>query len=334
MKRVLVLLLFACAPLAAHEIGTSRVDVELRRGTYRVDVTTAPQSLLNKLEARTRRPRSSGLSPAQLQMRLQALAPEIAKAADIRFGASRSAPRVTVLPVTGEPATVVIRLTGDTLAGAFTWGFDLIYVKYALTINGNPPVWLDSDERSSPAPVPPNYLVLGFTHIVPYGLDHILFVVGMFLLTPRIRPVLMQVTAFTVAHSITLALTMLGLVSLSPRIVEPLIALSIAWVAVENLTTTKLRRARVAIVFAFGLLHGMGFAGVLSESGLPRADFLPALLGFNVGVELGQLAVIATAYLLLVSWAERREWYRPRVVVPASVAIACAGAFWLVERLS
>ena len=333
MKRVLVLLLLACAPLRAHEIGTSRVDVELRRGTYRIDLSTAPQSLLNKLEVRARRPRSSNLSRQELQTRLQALAPEIAKAADIRFGETRSTPHVTVLPVTGEPANVVVRLTGDVLPGAFTWGFDLIYVKYALTINGRAPVWLDASERSAPVAAPPSYLLLGFTPIVPLGLDHILFVVGMFLLTPRIRPVLTQVTAFTIAHSITLALTMLGIVSLSPRIVEPLIALSIAWIAVENLTTNTLRRARVAIVFAFGLLHGMGFAGVLREIGLPRSDFFRALIGFNAGVELGQLTVIAAAYVLVVSWAQRHEWYRGRVVVPASVAIAVTGLFWMVQRL-
>src|SRR6185436_10418310 len=132
---------------------------------------------------------------------------------------------------------------------------------------------------------------------VPLGLDHILFVLGMFLLSPRLKPVLSQVTAFTLAHSITLGLAMYGVLALSPRIVEPLIALSIAWIAVENLTTTTLRPWRIAVVFGFGLLHGMGFAGVLHELGLPRAEFLPALVSFNVGVECGQLLVIGVAYL-------------------------------------
>src|SRR5205823_5104476 len=127
-----------------------------------------------------------------------------------------------------------------------------------------------------------------FTHIVPGGLDHILFVLGIFLLSMKVKPVLAQVTAFTLAHSITLGLTIYGLVSVSPRVVEPMIALSIAYVAIENIATTALRPSRVAIVFAFGLLHGMGFAGVLKELGLPRAEFLTALVTFNVGVELGQ----------------------------------------------
>ena len=129
------------------------------------------------------------------------------------------------------------------------------------------------------------YLWLGYTHILPKGLDHILFVLGLFLLSPRLKTLLLQVTAFTIAHSITLGLSMYGIVSLPPRVVEPLIALSIAYVAIENLLTRELKPWRVALVFMFGLLHGLGFAGVLRELGLPRDEFLTALLTFNLGVE-------------------------------------------------
>ena len=177
------------------------------------------------------------------------------------------------------------------------------------------------------------YLLLGFTHILPHGFDHILFVLGLFLLSTRWRPLLSQVTAFTVAHSITLGLTMYGVVSISPRIVEPAIALSIAYVAVENVMTTQLKPWRVGIVFAFGLLHGMGFAGVLRELGLPRSQFLTALITFNVGVELGQLAVIATAFLLVAQWYRAKPWYRQRLVIPASALIAATGVFWTVQRI-
>jgi hypothetical protein len=142
----------------------------------------------------------------------------------------------------------------------------------------------------------PRVPALGYTHILPKGTDHILFVLGIFLLSTRWRPILAQVTAFTVAHTITLGLTIYGIVSLSPRIVEPLIALSIVYVAVENVVTPELRPWRVALVFAFGLLHGMAFAGVLSQLGLPRTEFLTALLCFNAGVELGQLSVILGAF--------------------------------------
>ncbi|MEM8578365.1 MAG: HupE/UreJ family protein [Pseudomonadota bacterium] len=143
------------------------------------------------------------------------------------------------------------------------------------------------------------YILVGFDHIVPKGLDHILFVLGLFFLSTQVGPLLWQVTAFTVAHSVTLAIATLGLVNIPGSIVEPLIATSIVYVAVENIFARGLTRWRPVIVFAFGLLHGLGFASVLGDFGLPDGQFVPALIGFNVGVEVGQLAVIATAALLL-----------------------------------
>ena len=177
------------------------------------------------------------------------------------------------------------------------------------------------------------YVALGFVHILPRGVDHVLFVLGIFLLARKARPVFLQVTAFTIAHSITLALSIYGVVSLPPAIVEPAIALSIAYVAIENLVVKDLRPWRYGLVFAFGLLHGLGFAGALSDVGLPRTDFLAALLGFNVGVELGQLTVIALAFLLVGYWFGQRAWYRHRIVMPASACIAAFGIYWTVERL-
>jgi HupE / UreJ protein len=124
---------------------------------------------------------------------------------------------------------------------------------------------------------------------------------------------------------------MYGLVSLSPRVVEPMIALSIAYVAIENLFTARVHAWRVALVFCFGLLHGMGFAGVLRELGLPRSEFATALITFNVGVELGQLTVIACAWLLIASWARNRSWYRTRLVTTMSSGIAAVGLYWTVQ---
>src|SRR5207302_3172119 len=194
--------------------------------------------------------------------------------------------------------------------------------------------WLEGEQTSAPvmltSPAQPvarintalRYLTLGFTHIVPYGVDHMLFVLGIYLLSRRARSVLWQVSAFTVAHSITLGLSMYGIVAVSPRIVEPLIALSIAYVAIENIFLSELKSWRVALVFAFGLLHGMGFAGALKELGLPRSEFVTVLLTFNVGVESGQLAVIGAAFLLVGWYCGSRPWYRRIVVVPASMLIA------------
>ena len=177
-----------------------------------------------------------------------------------------------------------------------------------------------------------DYTQIGFTHILPLGLDHILFVIGIFLFSPKLGPILWQVTAFTVAHTITLGLAMYGVVSLSPSVVEPLIAASIVYVGVENILSTALRGWRILLVFLFGLLHGMGFAGVLTELGLPKGEFVTALISFNVGVELGQLSVICLA-LALVGWCRNRGWYRNRVTIPGSLAIALVGAYWTVERL-
>jgi hypothetical protein len=121
-------------------------------------------------------------------------------------------------------------------------------------------------------------------------------------------------------------------VSLPARVVEPLIALSIAYVAVENLLTSELKPWRLALVFSFGLLHGMGFAGVLRELGLPRSQFLTALTTFNVGVEAGQLSVIAIACVAVWSWRRNPLSYRRLVVQPASLAIALTGVYWTLQR--
>ena len=175
------------------------------------------------------------------------------------------------------------------------------------------------------------YLKLGFTHIVPKGLDHILFVLGLFLLSIHWRPLLYQVTAFTVAHSVTLALSMQGIVSLPERFVETLIALSISWVAVENIATSTLKPWRIALVFCFGLLHGLGFAGVLSELGMPEGRFISALLSFNLGVELGQISVVALAFAIAGRF-QHLKGYRRYVVIPCSAAIAAVGCWWSVTR--
>ena len=182
-----------------------------------------------------------------------------------------------------------------------------------------------------PARSPACYLRLGFVHIVPEGADHILFVLGLFLLSPRLRPLVWQVTAFTVAHAVTLTLAALGYVSLPSGLVEPLIALSIAYVGIENVLVDRLTRWRPAVVFGFGLLHGLGFAGVLGALGLPEQERLLALVTFNAGIELGQLAVILAAALSF-GWFRSRPWYRRRLAVPASAAIALVGLAWAFER--
>lgn len=177
------------------------------------------------------------------------------------------------------------------------------------------------------------YLSLGYQHILPNGLDHILFVVGLYLLSPRLKDVLWQATAFTVAHTLTLILSMKNLIVAPPALIEPIIALSIAFIAIENMITARLKSGRLAIVFLFGLVHGMGFASALNELGLPRDAFFSSLLTFNVGVELGQITVILGCWLAFGKWFSEEIWYRKRIVLPMSVMIAAVALVWTFERL-
>jgi hydrogenase/urease accessory protein HupE len=360
LKRLLfafLLLLISCGA-NAHEIGTTTVRLTLHADhTWSASITTAPQTLVNKLEAEAGEPRSSGLTADELRAKLDRFNQALARHIDVRFDgvASPATVAISELQVVNDliiPDFVELGATGAMPANAKTviWHYDLTYATYALMLaerdNAEPEThWLQGDIASRPFPIAANarpathleivwqYLQLGFTHIVPEGLDHILFVLGIFLLTTRLKPILVQVTAFTIAHSVTLGLTMYGIVSLSSRIVEPMIALSIAYVAIENILTAKLTPWRPAVVFCFGLLHGMGFAGALTELNLPRNEIIPALISFNVGIELAQLTVIAAAFFCVAVWIRDKPWYRTRFVIPASAAIAVTGLFWTVQRI-
>ena len=175
------------------------------------------------------------------------------------------------------------------------------------------------------------YVASGFEHIVPKGLDHILFVLGLFFLSLSIGPLLWQVTAFTVAQTTTLMLATLGMVSIPASVVEPLSALSIVYVGIEDVLRPTLDWWRPAVVSGFGLLHGLGFASVLSDVGGGAGHFLARLAGFNIGVELGQLAVVAVAFVLLGLPFGRKLWWRTAIATPASLAIAAVGAWWALE---
>jgi hypothetical protein len=176
------------------------------------------------------------------------------------------------------------------------------------------------------------YLRLGFKHIVPDGLDHILFVLALFFLGQTWRKLVAQTTVFTLAHATTLFLSRYGVFNLPGQYVEPLIAFSIACIALENIWRPQLGPARLALVFAFGLVHGLGFAGSIAEVELPRDQFVMALLGFNLGVDAGQLFIIAVA-LLLVGWWRDKPWFRTRVTIPCCAAIAAVGLFWTIQRI-
>lgn len=182
------------------------------------------------------------------------------------------------------------------------------------------------------------YITIGVGHILPGGLDHILFVLALVLTSTQLRALVIQISTFTLAHTATLGLAAAGLLSPPASIVEPLIAASIAFVAIENLFVSDMPRWRPAIVFLFGLLHGLGFAGFFGELGLPANQFWSALVGFNIGVEIGQLSVVALALALLAIWRrtashqQMNTQYRRWVVVPGSAMIGLTGLWWAIER--
>lgn len=179
-----------------------------------------------------------------------------------------------------------------------------------------------------------DYITAGFDHIIPKGLDHILFILGIFLLSTRLKPLALQATMFTLAHSITLSLSIFNVISLPASIVEPLIALSIAYIGIENIFAHKLKTSRLALVFIFGLLHGMGFASVLAEFGLPGSSYATALISFNLGVELAQLAILVGGYFCITYWFKNKEDFHNYVTLPGSVMIGLTGLYWTWDRIS
>jgi hydrogenase/urease accessory protein HupE len=358
---LLVLIAFAAPPgLAAaepvHELERTQVRVSFTAGgQFQIDVGNDPDWLLARVEPFSGLPLSRRLDPSARDRRLAELVPTFARWVWVYFDGERADVTVEYLPPppspreAARPPLASMRLTGEVPQGAktFSWAYGLVVDPYPMVVTdaGGAPLtrWVDGDlesEQLDLAALTPvsrwrvsaTYLGLGFTHILPKGLDHILFVLGIFLLSARWRPVVAQITTFTVAHTLTLALAIFGVLSLPSRVVEPLIALSIAYVAFENLVTSELKPWRIGLVFTFGLLHGMGFAGVLSDVGLPRPQLVPALLSFNLGVEGGQLTVIALAFVS-VGWLRNESWYRRRAVWPLSLLIGGIGLYWTAQRI-
>lgn len=359
----------AVAPSAfGHDFSVTDVVVRFNEdGTYRVDMICDVDALALGLppsaDSRAAYKRLVEMTDEERQVYIDHAKDTLLRRVRIRFDReAKESPDVTFpfpgqqVPGIDDPSYLGLtaRFADKIPEGAttFTFGASRAFMSVRLVIldaigNGEARYVLSPSEPSPPYTIgaPPTdeasdgwsantfwrYLVLGFEHILPFGIDHILFVLGLFLLSLKLKPLLWQITAFTVAHSVTLALSIYDVVSLPSRPVETLIALSICYVAVENLLTTELKPWRPAVVFAFGLLHGLGFAGVLRELGLPENQFAEALIAFNVGVELGQVAVVLLA-LLLVGWFRHKRWYRAAIVIPGSSIIALIGLYWTIER--
>jgi hypothetical protein len=175
-------------------------------------------------------------------------------------------------------------------------------------------------------------LSLGFRHIFPTGFDHILLVLGLYLLNTRLRSLLAQIAAFTVGHTAAFAISVSGLVSLPVWLVEPLMLLAIVYVALENIISSEPKPWRSAVLFGCGLLHGLASAGAILELGLSPFAYPAALLSFNAGIGLGLVSVAGLA-LLATGWLRWREWYRQRLTIPASLLLAAIGMSWAIVRV-
>ena len=295
-----------------------------------------------------------GLAPKLLEQRLTAVWPKIRDGFNLRAGGGAVPLTLSKIEVgevgdTELPRTSFITLTADLPADTtmISFGWDKRFGTLVLRQNGvedgytgyltggqsSPEIAVSGGDKQTGWQVFAHYIPVGFDHILPKGMDHILFVLGLFFLSTHLRPLLWQITAFTLAHTVTLALGAMGWVTVPASIVEPLIAASITYVAVENIFTSHLSRWRPFVIFGFGLLHGLGFASVLGEFGIPDDQFFPALIAFNIGVEFGQLTVISMAFLAVGLWFRYKPWYRARIAIPASAGIALVGAYWFVERV-
>ncbi|MHA6323754.1 HupE/UreJ family protein [Roseivivax sp. CAU 1753] len=315
----------------AHEVRPAIADLTTENGVVTLEVTLNAEALVagadlegvddtNALDISDQIDALRALPPEALAARISEMRGEIAQAIDISAGGTAVPLTMTEASpdATGNvelPRDTVLAFEGPLPDGAdsltFTWpaewgmlvlrqqGVEAPFTGYLEAGAPSDPIAIAGGGAQSAGQAFLSYIPVGFEHIVPMGLDHILFVLGLFFLSPRIGPLLWQVSAFTLAHTVTLALGALGLVNVPGAIVEPIIAASIVFVAVENILSKGWSPWRPAVVFVFGLLHGLGFASVLGEFGLPQDQFIPALVGFNIGVELGQLSVIAAAFAVV-----------------------------------
>ncbi len=362
---VVVAIVILCGRAQAHELSPAVADLSFENGAFSVEIEMNLEAAIAEIgpdhDDTNDSPNAAeydalrALDPGALEQRFDGFSGGFLKEIDIISNGAAVDLSIDGLDVPDVGDTELARVSTLRLSGVlpegaqsltFGWARQLgaIVLRtqtdaaedgYAAFLAGgevSEPIAVEGQVARSLWAVFTDYIGIGFDHILPKGLDHILFVVGLFLLSTQLRPLLIQITAFTLAHTVTLALGMLGVLAIPASIVEPLIAASIVYVAIENIFMSRMSPWRPFIVFGFGLLHGLGFAGVLTEFGIPAGQFVPALIGFNIGVELGQLTVIAICFALVGYWFGGRDWYRARVVIPGSVLVALIGAYWFIER--
>lgn len=366
----LILTLMIATKAFAHEIGSTRVSILIQEDrTYQVEILTDATALAEKLQASV--PNSPPIDdcPTCLQSLFAGSEERFRQRVEVAFDAQEARPAISWAVAPGldalTPALATIRLSGAIPPEArhLTWSYGWTFATYALQVQraaaeAAVTEWLEGGQTSTPytlaSPTPPldrldtawRYLGLGFTHILPLGVDHILFLLALLLPSvmwwengrwrpaPVLRKVLLEtagiVTAFTLAHSLTLSLAVFQVVNLPSRLVESVIAFTVLLAALNNLfplVTTQ----RWRLAFVLGLIHGFGFAGVLWELGLPTDALVLALACFNLGVEAGQLAIVAL--VLPLAFVLRRTWLYQRLALPlGSTAVALLALVWCLER--
>ena len=362
----LVIMFGLASDTSAHEIRPSIADAEITGDTLTLDLQLTLESIVAGIDQQAyadtddapqaeRYDELRAMSPADLEALFREAWPDLSPGFLLFAGETDLDPQIesVVIPEVGQmdlSRDTSLRLTaqlppdGSDVTVGLIAAYGPLIIRQVNAGEDAYAALLEPGVPSVPLPrqgyvaetawdVFSRFIVQGFEHIIPKGLDHIVFVLGLFFFSLKMRPLLTQVTAFTLAHTVTLALAALGIVTISASIVEPLIAASIVFVAVENILRPQLGVWRTAVVFFFGLLHGLGFASVLGEVGGGQANFIARLIGFNIGVEIGQLAVILAAFLLVGIWFGKKDWYRARIAIPASLIIAAIGAYWFVERV-
>lgn len=361
------------APAAADVVKPALIEISVNtNGTYKVEIRASIEALLTGINARYRNTQDApnaaaydelrALPPDQLQQAFEPFKEKFTHSVRLLFDGQLAPLTVTRTEIPEPGYTKVPRISVIYLEGtvsrtvrSLSWYYPEAFGDNAVRVrqvnetrqqwHWSDWQWLRNDQASEPfsltevftrqptLEVIGTYMAAGFDHILPRGRDHILFILGIFLFSARLRPLLWQVTMFTIAHTITLGLSTRGVISLPAQVVEPLIALSIAYVGIENVFARTLHRSRLLLVFGFGLLHGMSFASMLQEFGMPDDAFFTALLSFNAGVELGQLTLISLAFVTVGLWFSDRAWYRTLVVLAGSAAIGLVGLYWTWDRI-
>ncbi len=349
----------ALVELTINDDSSIRLEVRASIEAMLADISTRYKNTQDAPTA-AEYDRYRAMMPLELRQVFAAFEPEFLDAISLRFDGRKAALKIESVEIPEPGYKKVPRISVITMSGRipegvghFVWRYperfgdaafrfrhfdasEYTWSDWRWLRNGEPTpeIGIRADYVKRPfADVVWSYMKLGFLHIVPRGVDHILFILGLFLLSIQLRPLLLQATAFTVAHTITLGLSMYGFIEMPARILEPLIALSIAYVGFENIFFPRLHSSRLVIVFLFGLLHGLGFASVLADFGMPKNDFATALISFNVGVEFGQIALLLGAWLLLALPFRHNPRFRQLIVIPGSAMIAVVGLIWMVDRI-